>query len=195
MSALIPSGEEGGGLGVAHQGVGVGEEHADQQIDAQDPEHRVHGHGALRANPLDHAPRDHERGERDEEHGDEATACGAELAESDQRRGRAEHGDRDHDVGHPLDHRIGLRGVQGEHQGASLEHDRDQARPILIRSRELEDERAEDRQQDQSVAVLPAGERGADPHRPRGSPRDRTGALKVFGRPADYSDKRQERRW
>ena len=50
----------------------------------------------------DHPPRDRERGERDEEHGDEASACGAELAESDQRRGRAEHGDRDHDVGHPL---------------------------------------------------------------------------------------------
>ena len=176
MSGLDPRGEEGLRLGVADQGVGVGEQHPDQQVDAQDPEHRVHRHGAFRADALDHSPDDRERGEGDEEHGDDPPGGGPELAESDQGRGRAEHRERDDDRRQPRDQRPSLRRVQGEDQGRPLERDRHHACPVLIRSGELEDERAEDQQQDEPVAVLPAGERGADPHRTRGSPQGRTGA-------------------
>ena len=117
--------------------------------------------GASRRAPLtstSHPARDRERGERDEQRREQARPGGPELAESDQGRGRSERPRcSDRDGGRTQDPRMTLRGDEGDQQGHSLEDDRDQPRPIRLRRRELEDQRAR---------IVTAGSRSGSPSSP-----------------------------
>jgi hypothetical protein len=146
--------EEGLGADAGDDSVRQAEERSQQEVDAQDAEHRVE-RDAVFPEVQDDTTSNRNGRQGHHQCRDEPRSRWAERAEADQRSRRRDDGSADRQGREPQDIGMDSRHKQGGKQRQTLEHDRHQAGPVGVWRRELEHQRRQDHHQDEAVAISP----------------------------------------